>query len=199
MARVSSFLCFQSPSAVNPFSPLWLPEEPFQRCSYLVSLFAYLFMVSLFHNYVNCMREETVLVLFTTYYPWPRPRTSKVLRRCLLAGWVNECKPDSVSLLGKPSDSFPFPLGWSHICWKLFVRPFVEGSVPPFSLLPTPPLCSNFPEPSSVFQTYHVFSPLCLPRTTVLASHFDWLSPSLEVNFSLNVTSSGKSSRPFSH
>lgn len=69
---------------------LWLPEESFQMCSYLVSLFAYLFMVSLFRNYVNCMREETLLILFTTLYPRPRPLTSKVLTRCLLASWVNE-------------------------------------------------------------------------------------------------------------
>lgn len=51
--------CCQSPSPINPFSPHSGCQRTLQMCSYRVHLFAYLFMVGLFHNYVNCMREKT--------------------------------------------------------------------------------------------------------------------------------------------
>ena len=54
----------------NPFSPHSSCQWSLNKCVlYMVSLFAYLFMVNIFHNYANCMREETLFVLFTTLYP----------------------------------------------------------------------------------------------------------------------------------
>ena len=179
--------------------------------SYLLSFFARLFIVSISPDYVNFMREETLFVLFLTLSPYIRAWPIKgTIIRYLLIGWMRKMHIWFHPSPLKTFRWFPLPLRWGPILWKLLVRLFRKESVPSFHLsplLPTTPLFSSFLElgrgtffgfanTPCAFSLLH--ASLCLLRT-VLASHFGWLSPSLEMNFSFDVTFSGTSSRCLSH